>query len=166
MSSQPFPMALQISPLSRAAALAITAWRYPPPYDSYDIADGAVVAAFLRAQRAGGCYELRDAAGELVAFCCYGAEARVPGGDYSAPELDLGLGLRPDLTGQGQGMRYLTAVIDFARSHFGPQPLRLSVAVLNQRAIRLYTRAGFVATDSFSSPFGGERFLHMRRPDA
>jgi [ribosomal protein S18]-alanine N-acetyltransferase len=157
-------MPFQISPLSRAAALAITRWRYPPPYDAYDIVDGVMIMAFLRAQREGGYYELSDGAGELVAFCGFGADARVPGGDYSAPELDLGLGVRPDLTGQGEGMRYLTAVLDFARGHFGPQPLRLSVAAFNQRAIRLYTRAGFVAAGSFSSPFGGERFLLMRRP--
>lgn len=72
-------MTLQISPLSRAAALAITRWRYPPPYDVYDIVGGAMIMAFLRAQREGGCYELSDVAGELVAFCCFGAEAASPG---------------------------------------------------------------------------------------
>jgi [ribosomal protein S18]-alanine N-acetyltransferase len=159
-------MSLQINPLSRAAALAITGWRYPPPYADYDIADGLLIAAFLRAQGGKSYYELRDAAGDLVAFCCFGAEAQVPGGDYQTPALDLGLGVRPDLTGQGQGMYYLTAVLDFARNHYGPQPLRLTVAAFNQRAIRPYARAGFHFTDSFMSAFSAERYLIMLRPEA
>lgn len=155
---------LTVTPMDRATARAITGWRYPPPYEGYTMLDDpAVVAAFLsRAER--GYFQIRDGSGELLAFCCFGEEARVPGGDYHAPALDIGIGVRPDLTGRGDGMRYLGAVLAFGVAQFQPTQLRLTVASSNQRAIRLYTRAGFREVSRFLSPYGRQPFVVMGRP--
>lgn len=154
---------LRVEPMGPADARAVARWRYPPPYDIYNIADEPLeLAAFLAG--IAGYYRVLDAAGELVAFCCFGAEARVPGGDYSAPALDLGLGVRPDLTGRGQGRRYLDAITGYAERSFAPPALRLTVAGFNQRAIRLYSRAGFREAQRFLTPFSGREFLIMLRP--
>ena len=48
-----------------------------------------------------------DETGRLVGFCCFGEDAQVPGGDYSLPALDIGLGLHPDLTGRGLSHSFL-----------------------------------------------------------
>jgi len=40
-----------------------------------------------------------DARDEMIAFRCFGPEARVLGGAYFEDALDMGGGLRPDLTG-------------------------------------------------------------------
>lgn len=155
---------LRIVPMDVAAARVAVCWRYPPPYDIYNVGDEPVAAAVFLGSAGSGYYQLRDAAGELVAFCCFGEEARVPGGDYTVPALDIGLGVRPDLTGRGEGMRYLGAVIEFSVAQFAPELLRLTVAAFNRRAIRLYERAGFQPVSSFHTILAGLEFIVMTRP--
>lgn len=155
-------MAPIITAMDRASALEVARWRYPPPYDLYNIdAEPLALAHFLAA--APGYYCLREG-GELAGFCCFGADARVPGGDYAAPAVDLGLGLRPDLTGRGLGRGYLDAIIGFAERELDPPALRLSVAAFNARAIRLYGRAGFREVQRFGATYSGQPFLVMVRP--
>lgn len=153
-------MALAIRAMDRDAALAIAGWRYPPPYDLYNVDGEPLALAHLLSTA--DYYCLREGT-ELVGFCCFGAEARVPGGDYSTPAVDLGLGVRPDLTGRGQGRSYLAAVTGFAERTFEPPALRLTVAAFNARAIRLYHNAGFREVQRFTSTFGGRPFLVMGR---
>ena len=52
--------------------------------------------------------------------CSFGIDAQVPGGDYSAQALDVGLGLRPDHTGQGLGVTFLGAILAFAQERYSP----------------------------------------------
>lgn len=157
---------LTLTPMDAAAAAAVMAWRYPPPYTIYNLADDPLATAAFLSGAGSGYYQLRDTAGVLVAFCCYGEEARVPGGDYAAPALDLGIGVRPDLTGRGEGMRYLGAVLAFGVERFAPALLRLTVAAFNLRAIRLYEQAGFAAVSRFRSQFAAREFIVMARPAA
>lgn len=154
---------LIVSPMEHTAALAIVTWRYPPPYDVYSMVDDPLTTAAFLCHAESGYYQLRDAGGVLVAFCCFGADAQVPGGDYAAPALDLGIGIRPDLAGRGEGMRYLGAVLAFARQRFQPPALRLTVAAFNQRAYRLYRRAGFHELQRFQSTYSGQEFIVMLR---
>lgn len=155
--------ALTVTPMDRDAALAITRWQYPPPYSVYGLGDDPLATALFLCDIENGYYQLRDADGALVAFCCFGADAQVPGGDYRAPALDLGIGVRPDLTGRGEGMRYLGAVLAFADEHFHPPALRLTVAAFNQRAYRLYHRAGFRAIQRFRSTYSEQEYIVMLR---
>lgn len=156
-------MKLVLTPMDTDAAYLVAAWRYPPPYDFYNLLDALDDLVAFLCNPDHGYYQLRDTAGDLVAFCCFGKEGRVPGGDYHIPALDIGIGVRPDLTGQGQGMHYLQAVIDYAQQHFAPPALRLTVAAFNQRAIRLYQRAGFVEIQRFIPPNMGRQFIVMLR---
>ncbi len=155
-------MSITVTTLDRAAAHEIAHWRYPPPYDVYNI-DGEPLALAHLLAGASGYYCLREGAA-LVGFCCFGAEARVPGGDYTAPAVDLGLGVRPDLTGRGRGRNYLDAVTEFAERELSPPALRLSVATFNARAIRLYHNAGFREAQRFDALFSQRPFLVMVRP--
>jgi [ribosomal protein S18]-alanine N-acetyltransferase len=155
-------MELTVAPMDAAAAREIAGWRYPPPYDVYNIADEPVAfAAFVWGHERG--YHRVLAGAELVGFCCFGAEARVPGGDYAAPAVDIGVGMRPDLTGRGQGRRFLDAVTAFAERELAPPALRLTVAAFNARAIRLYHNAGFRETARFEATFSGRPFVIMER---
>jgi len=130
--------------LTAGEADVIAGWRYPPPYDVYDDRgdDGAGPDAL----------EVRYAIiedGELVGFCSFGADGRVPGGRYPDGPLDVGIGMRPDLTGRGLGARYLAAVVGFARRELGATGLRVTVAELNARALRLFEVAGFRRVERF-----------------
>jgi RimJ/RimL family protein N-acetyltransferase len=151
-------MELHFGMLTEADAREVLLWRYDPPYDIYNVdpahlQDG--IAALL--DPANRYFVATDAGGRIAGYCCFGPDARVPGGDYLGSDaLDVGLGLRPDLTGQGRGAAFVRAVLLFGRERLGARRYRLAVAAFNRRAIRLYERAGFREV---------ERFRRGGRPD-
>jgi len=64
-------------------------------------------------------------------------------------ELWLSLGLRPDLTGQGLGEEFVLECVRYAVAQykFTRSTVKLAVALFNQRAIKVYRKAGFVETN-------------------
>ncbi|MBN1813986.1 MAG: GNAT family N-acetyltransferase [Anaerolineae bacterium] len=143
-------MDLSFQPMDEASACEILTWRYEPPYDFYNPNPGKAEETtqwFLDPHHA--YYAITGDIGELVGYCCFGPNARVPGGDYDVDALDVGLGMRPDLTGQGRGGAFFTAILDFARRTFAPQVFRVTVAAFNQRAMRVYEKAGFERVQVF-----------------
>jgi RimJ/RimL family protein N-acetyltransferase len=150
--------------MDEASARAILTWRYEAPYDLYNLDSGdteASVRFFLDPQN--GYQSMVDGEGDLVAYCCFGLDARVPGGDYGAAALDIGLGVRPDLTGQGRGLGYVKAVLDFAQHTFSPGALRVTVAEFNERARKVWQRAGFRPVQRFVRPQDGRPFVILMR---
>ena len=136
---------LTFSPLDAGAARTILAWRYEGPYAVYNPQPPDLdVAVAILIDPANAYFAARDEAGVLIGFCCFGGDAQVPGGDYAdtAP-LDVGLGLRPELTGGGRGLPFLLAVLALGRARFAPARFRLTVAAFNERAQKVYARAGF-----------------------
>lgn len=137
-------------------ARAIAAWSYEPPYDVYNMAaaadPGALEsdASFLL-DKENAYFAVFDADGTLAGSCCFGAEARVPGGDYSRPMLDIGWGMRPSLTGLRRGPAFSQAILAFARAEFETATFRATVATFNVRSIRVLAKAGFVETETFAS---------------
>lgn len=79
--------------------------------------------------------------------------------------VEVGLGLRPDLTGKGLGRAFLDAGMTFGEEHFSVGVWSLNVATFNARAIRLYEYVGFTPLHTFlQRTNGGEyEFLHMVR---
>ncbi len=144
--------------MSQAEAHAIAAWRYDPPYDFYDATgDPDDLAELLDPRRRGGTYfSALDEGGALVGFFQF---------ERKDCSVEVGLGLRPDLTGKGLGLGYMLAGLEFARRRFDPEGFRLSVAAFNERAIRVYERAGFRRETTFTHHTGGRDypFLLMTR---
>ena len=144
--------------MSQAEAHAIAAWRYEPPYDFYDAtSDPGDLAELLDPQRRGGAYfSAFGEGGTLVGFFQFERKGRC---------VEVGLGLRPELTGKGLGLGYMLAGLEFSRRRFDPEGFRLSVAAFNERAIRVYERAGFRRVEVFTHHTnGGEYpFLLMTR---
>jgi [ribosomal protein S18]-alanine N-acetyltransferase len=140
------------------SARQIATWQYPPPYDlySYDPADVEENAQEMLTPHY-HYYTVWDEQGELIGYRCFGADAQVPGGDYSAAALDMGGGLRPDLTGQGVGAAFMTAAITFAQQQFAPVAFRATVAAFNRRALRVCAKVGYRPVQLFES-------LYTRRP--
>jgi RimJ/RimL family protein N-acetyltransferase len=152
---------LTVRPVAEADIRDFATWRYEPPLDVYNITQtmDEAVEYFLQPST-GGHVILK--AGKLVAFCTFGADARVPGGDYSAPGLDIGMGVKPSLIGGGAGRSYVEAVVGFAHETFDIEPLRVTIAAGNQAALRVWSRAGFVETQRFQAPrklMGSEVFV-------
>ncbi len=142
-------MAIDLRPVAEADILQFITWRYEPPYDGYNItgATDELVAYFLGPTVE--CNVLIEN-GELIGFCTFGADAQVPGGDYFQNRLDIGLGIRPDLTGNGNGASFVRTVVDHALTQSAQ--LRVTIADINARAIRVWEANGFRHTQSFESP--------------
>lgn len=162
------PMRLTFMPMSEADAQAIAGWRYDGPYSIYNIEDDADLSEML--DRRSPHYAVYDANKELMGFFAYGTAAEVT--DMGAPALygegksmTIGLGLRPDLTGQGLGAAFVAEGLDFARRQFTPRGFRLFVLSFNQRAMRVYERAGFtrLRTVRIRNVHGGRDFVEMWR---
>jgi len=116
---------LSVLPLSLADAERIAGWRYEAPYDLYNV-DGDIRehARRLIEDSRSRCYAIYSN-GELTGFCSYGLDGQVPGGPYDTAATDIGMSIRPDLTGQGLGSGYVKAVCDFARCELGRTPALL-----------------------------------------
>jgi len=158
------PLPFTFQPVVEASVRGILKWRYEAPYDLYNIAPDDVekeMQCFLDPQNA--YHTISDERGDLVAYCCFGPDGQVPGGDYNADALDIGLGVRPDLTGQGRGLTYVNAVLNFARRTFPPTAFRVTVAEFNQRALRVWEKAGFRPVQTFQRSGDGLPFVILVR---
>jgi [ribosomal protein S18]-alanine N-acetyltransferase len=122
--------------MSDGDAREISRWQYEPPYDFYDAtSDQDDLEELLDPERREGTYfSAFDERGSLVGFFQF---------EVGGETVDVGLGLRPRLTGRGLGVGYLLAGLEFARERFSPGRFTLSVATFNERAIKAYERAGF-----------------------
>ena len=131
-------------------ARAILDWRYDPPYDIYNLPSDEVESVVQHMMDPQNAYSsITDEQGELVAYCCFGREGQVPGGDYSSDALDIGMGVHPELTGRGFGHEFVDSVLDFAGTTFAPCAYRVTVAEFNKRAIRVWEKAEFQLVDRF-----------------
>ena len=139
-------------------ARAIAEWRYEPEYALYDH-DPESATRLLDAKF--DYYAALGARGEVVGYCCFGDDARVPGLAADEGILDVGGGLRPDLTGIGLGAGFLRAVCELGRELYEPRGYRVVVAAFNRRAQRVAAALGFEQTGFHST---GERdFMLLTR---
>ena len=152
-------MEISFRPVSKEDVQKFYFWRYEPPYDIYneggDLSDEEL-AYFLDPQIR--CHAMFDGTNTLIAYCTFGADGQVPGGDYKADALDIGMGVRPDLTGQGKGVDYAQAAINFALDTYAPHALRVTIATFNERAQKVWQKAGFVEIDRFGREKDGMSF--------
>lgn len=143
-------------------AADIVTWRYPPPYERYDLV-GTDPAYFV--DPANGFVALVGADG-LLGYRSFGPDGQVPGGAYDDAALDTGGGLRPSLTGRGLGRSALATGLAYGRGRFGPAAFRVTVAADNARALRMVTGAGFVRVARFAARTDGRGYEILVRPEA
>jgi RimJ/RimL family protein N-acetyltransferase len=128
-----------IEPATAESLKEVAGWRYEPPYDFYND-DGKPVRNPERF------FAVRDDDSRLVGSLYF--ETRPTG-------LFYGLGIRPDLTGRGLGLGFVRLGLDFAHERFPGRRVTLDVADFNDRALKVYERAGFRVTGSHVKHFDG-----------
>ncbi|MFJ8355351.1 GNAT family N-acetyltransferase [Bacillus paramycoides] len=152
---------MDIHKLTGEEANEINAWVYEEPYTLYSFSgDDEVIEELLDGTYYGCC----DEKGDLIGYFCFGENAQVPGGRdanlYEGEDVvDIGIGMKPELTGKGMGKTFFQVGIDFATKEFNSKMFRLSVATFNKRAIRLYKTIGFQPGPIFLSR--GREFMLM-----
>jgi RimJ/RimL family protein N-acetyltransferase len=130
----------------------IATWAYDGPWSVYD-SDGPLDPGM-------GYWAVEDGDGRLVGFACLGADARVPGLAEEPGVLDVGVGMRPDLVGQGLGPDLAHTVLTFAADQ-GATWLRAVVQDWNERSLRLLARLGFERTGTH--PVGDVTYVVVER---
>ncbi|MDR1263511.1 MAG: cyclase family protein [Oscillospiraceae bacterium] len=123
-------------PVTDEDARVMSGWHYPPPLDE--------CGALTTDELISGWYRCVLLDGERAGFLCHGRPSRSPllKEQYALHpgDVDIGLGLRPDLVGKGMGLSLLEHQLDVMGNG---KPLRLAFFSSNKAALRLYLRAGF-----------------------
>lgn len=162
-------MRFTIRPFTEADADGVASWRYPPPYDTYDVSQDPSLDDEMRDEsRWGASWFAADDAGsgQLAGFLELVADESESDGATQV-EVEIGLGLRPDLTGRGIGVELVHAALEFSRGRWSPERFALDVFPWNERAITCYVHAGFERGDVYVRRFDDGRevtFLRMHRP--
>jgi ribosomal-protein-alanine N-acetyltransferase len=122
-----------IKPMSINYATQISGWIYQ---------NGNTVKELMN----GEYYAYLDLYNNLSGYFCFGESAQIPTIEkevYNPDLLDIGLGMKPILCGKGYGYSFVKSGLDFAKNNFYIKQIRLTVAVFNIRAIRIYEKIGF-----------------------
>ncbi|AWX96531.1 GNAT family N-acetyltransferase [Streptococcus suis] len=125
-----------IMPLPQDLALEIAnQWRYQPPLDAYTIsANPETYAEMISPEARGDRFfaVIRNAA--LMGYFCI---------DQDGETVDIHLGMKPSLTGQGNGRAFYQTIEDYIVEHVQPASIKLTVATFHQAAQTLFHALGF-----------------------
>lgn len=132
--------------MTAADAELVAGWRYDGDWAVYDQPS---VSAFL--DQLPLYFVVEDDSGP-VGFLCIGAAARVGGMTEQTDMVDLGVGLRPDLTGRGDGTEFGAIVLRFVGERFPGMAVRASVQSWNTRSLSLTRSLGFVPISEIVTP--------------
>ncbi|MGM0896497.1 MAG: GNAT family N-acetyltransferase [Bacillota bacterium] len=126
-------------------------WRYEGKYSFYDMdADPEDLKEFLDPEKRADSYFVVLHNNELAGFYSFH--------QTDEERVDIGLGMKPDLTGRGRGVAFLEAGLQFTKTSYHPKKITLSVAAFNKRAIKVYENLGFREVESFVQATNGGRF--------
>lgn len=156
-------MKISIHPISQQDADEIVTWRYEPPYAIYSLSREDLPVLLDPENRY---FVVKDESSRRIGYCCFGDEARVPGGEYDDMEpfvVDVGVGMHPGLVGKGLGAAFVAAILHYATGEFNPGRFRVSIAAFNKRSQRTFIKLGFVVTTSFDREFDGMHFVQLER---
>jgi len=130
-------------------------WHYEGKYSFYDIeADEEDLAEFLHEESRGNHIFSVKENGTLIGFFSFcKTDNRT---------VDIGLGMRPNITGDGLGLQFVKTGLDFSKERYSCKYITLSVATFNERAIKVYKRAGFEAVGTFIQKTNGSCFEFLK----
>jgi len=138
----------------------VTYWHYDDVYSFYDMAaDEDDLRIFMDTKNWENIIKaVLNENDELVGWASFYTEN---------DEFWLSLGLRPDLTGQGLGEEFVSECVIYAISGYKltKHRIKLAVALFNQRAIKVYQRAGFLETNKTirDTHIGKVDFIEMEK---
>ena len=117
-------------------------WHYDGQYAFYDMKNDQedydeIISPQLRKNNY---FQVLDTNGNLVAFFCLDPDKK------KKEQVEVGLGLAPNLTGRGLGSEFMSVIENFVKDNYDYKVIVLSVADFNLRAIKVYQMAGYVQT--------------------
>lgn len=137
-----------IIPLTADHAGQVLRWDYLPPYYFYNSPDTGLVEHQYIEQLLDPTYAYHaiiDVQQLQGGFCSFGMKDQVHGRHYNDPALAIGLGMRWNFTGQGQGVAFFTSILTF------------------RRALALHKQSGFQETAEFTDPKHAIAYTVLKR---
>ena len=138
--------------MSQTNAEEIAKWHYEAPYDFYDMINDEEDLHELLYERGDHYFEV------LENHVCIGFYSIIE----DDGQIEIGLGLRPDLTGKGYGKEFLEMLLEYISLNYEKKKIVLSVAAFNSRAIHLYEKCGFKRIKSFSQTTNGSIYEFIK----
>lgn len=130
-------------------------WRYDGIYSFYNMnADQEDLQEFLNPAERKDSYFVVVNNQEILGFCSFN--------EISLGIIDIGLGMKPNLTGQGCGLEFVKAGLDFVKTTYKPRKVTLSVATFNTRAIKVYKKSGFKEDVVYMQATNGSNFEFLK----
>ena len=109
-----------------------------------------------------GYWAVADSQDSLLGFCCLGGPARPPGETGQPAVLDIAIGIRSDLSGQGWGAELGRAAVAYARSVALDRRLRTTVPEWNVVGLRVAELCGFVRCGTIW--IGDRQYIVLEQP--
>ncbi|WP_208559044.1 GNAT family N-acetyltransferase [Marinilactibacillus kalidii] len=132
-------------------------WKYPKPYNFYDMtADLEDYEELLDPALRKDHYYAVVANEKLIGFFCVFPQ------ESMEQSVEMGLGLKPALTGKGRGEKFVKVVVDYINEQFNHPTIWLSVVEFNQRAMKVYEKNGFKHIDKITQPSNGSTYTFYR----
>uniref|UniRef100_UPI00403F7612 GNAT family N-acetyltransferase n=1 Tax=Candidatus Enterococcus willemsii TaxID=1857215 RepID=UPI00403F7612 len=132
------------------AEIIANQWKYEGEYSFYNLTEDPedyeeMLSPTLRANH----YFQYVREGELVGYFVLEEDGEV---------LLFGLGLAPELTGNGHGSQFLQNILSYIQENYSQHIIRLGVAEFNVRAQKVYQKAGFIETRHYLQETNGGQF--------
>ncbi|MDK8194775.1 GNAT family protein [Paenibacillus sp. UMB7766-LJ446] len=153
------PVTFHVVPMQEEHAELICDWQYDPPYNIYSWLPWEQMKAL---EVEFGDPQLRKEQYAVV----LGEDHQIWGfAQYFPLEgvTRIGLGMHPERCGHGQGTAFVSAIVKEALRRNPANEIDLEVLTWNERAIRVYLKAGFVTQDTYErqTPSGLKPFYCM-----
>ncbi|MBS4538469.1 GNAT family N-acetyltransferase [Clostridium sp. D2Q-11] len=151
-------MSYIFKPMRIQEAEEIVNWHYAGDYSFYDMkSDKEDLDEFLEPSNWEDTYFTVYKDKELIGFFSFNRMVD--------ETVEIGLGIKPSLTGKGLGYEFIISGLEFAKNRYNTDKFSLAVATFNQRAIKAYKKIGFEPNGTFiQKTNGGEyEFLRMKR---
>lgn len=151
---------VEIVEMTEKYAEEISLWKYPAPYDIYSMkANDEEIEQLMN-----GLHLAVEEKSQLIGFVAFGWSAQVICDESSEmyedeSYTDIAFGLSPQLCGKGKGLSLVTCAIEYVKTLFPEDGVRLTVKKDNLRAIKVYKKAGFHPVKSFV--YNGDEFVAM-----
>ncbi|MBN4909371.1 GNAT family N-acetyltransferase [Mammaliicoccus sciuri] len=132
-------------------------WKYPEPYSFYNLTEDIEdYNEILDPTKRGDNFFTVQKDNTLIGYFCI---------ELTNNSVSLGLGMKPNLTGNGKGKEFLEYIINFIRSKYNINKITLAVVDFNKRAFKVYRKSGFVVTGESKNPTNGGiyNFINMEK---
>lgn len=153
---------VQIKKMKQKEAIEIAdSWKYPKPYDFYDMAaDKENYDEIIDpSARGDNFFSITNNQEVMGFFYIFPKES-------STDEIELGIGVKPKFTGIGLGEKFVRHIIDYLDKNHSYKVIWLSVANFNRRAVKVYKRMGFkYVTEKVRKANGGEYIFIIMNND-